>query len=66
MPLFYLHFHDGRETVPDEFCIEYGSLEQAYLGACKAIPGIAKDLLIDRQNPLAASYTIADAKGALA
>lgn len=63
MPTFYFHFHDGRRLFPNDLGVEYADLEQAFLGACAAIPGMAGDLLVKRQDPLAASYTIADGKG---
>lgn len=63
MPIFYLHFSDGQRWLPDDLGLEFVSLEQAYLEVCAAMPRMAQDLLIKRQDPLAASYRIADAHG---
>lgn len=61
--MFYFHFDDGRETFPSDLGLEFADLEQAYLEVCAAIPAMARDLLIRRQDPLAASFAIADAGG---
>jgi PAS domain-containing protein len=63
MPTFYFHFSDGHQTKPDDLGIEFVNLEQAYLEVCAAIPDIARDLLIERHDPLAASFKIADSSG---
>ena len=63
MQTFYLHFNDGRQTVPNDLGLEFANLEQAYLAVCAAIPEFAKELLVKRRDPLAASYIIVDAEG---
>ena len=63
MPAFYVHFSDGRQSYPSELPIEFAGLEQAYLGVCAGIPEMAQELLIKRQDPLVASYTITDTHG---
>ena len=63
MPIFHLHFCDGRQTFPSDVGIEFPDLEKAYLQVCVAIPDIARDLLLKRQDPLGASYIITDGAG---
>ena len=63
MPTFYLHFIDGRETLFQDDGMEFDDLEQAYLAVCAAIPDMARERLIKRQDPLDAAYSIADHQG---
>lgn len=63
MPTFYFHFNDGKETFPSELGLDRRDLEQAYMDACAAVPDMARELLLKRQNPLEASFIIADAQG---
>lgn len=63
MPTFFFHFSDGRRKLPSDLGLQFASLDQAYIEVCRTIPEIARELLIKRQDPLAASCTIADAKG---
>ena len=63
MPKFYFHLNDGQNTVLDEIGLQFADLEAAYLEACATIPGVAQESLINRKDPLAASFIIADRKG---
>ena len=63
MRSFYIHFSDGKRTFPSDLSVEFADLEQAYLEVCAGIPEMAHDLLIKRQDPMAAFYTIADDQG---
>lgn len=63
MPTFFFHFNDGHQTSPDELGLYFPDLEAAYLEVCATIPSMAQDILINRKDPLAASYTITDQRG---
>lgn len=64
MPIFFFHFSDGRTLFPDDVGITSSNLEHAYLDICAPIPEMARELLIKRKDPLAAAYTIFDAREA--
>lgn len=63
MPLFHFHYDDGRRSYEDTVGLEFENLEEAYLDICASIPETARDLLIERRDPLSPSYRIADAHG---
>jgi hypothetical protein len=63
MPTFRLHFRQGAVVEPDDSGMEFRDLHHAYLEACKAIPDMARDMLIQGQNPMACAFLISDEKG---
>lgn len=63
MPSFLFHFRSRTEVHPDDTGLECRDLHHAYLEVCRTIPDMARDLLVQGQDPLACSYVICDAKG---
>jgi hypothetical protein len=61
MPFFYFHLRTPKGVERDPFGLERPSLEEAYLEACRAIPGLCVDLLDEGTPPLACTFLICDA-----
>ena len=58
---FHLHTPDGIEQ--DDIGVPFASVEEAYIEACRAIPGIAADIIRGRASPLGYSFVIANGNG---
>ena len=64
MPRFFFHFHDGTSQTRDDTGVEFGSAEEAYLGAFGAARDMWPELIDARQDPMGCAFEIADAQGA--
>ena len=64
MPRFFFHFHDGTSQTLDDTGVEFGSAEEAYLGAFGAARDMWPELIDARQDPMGCAFEIADAQGA--
>jgi hypothetical protein len=62
LPRFFFHFHDGTSKSRDDHGIEFGSAEEAYLGAFGAARDMWPELIDAWQDPMACSFEIADAQ----
>lgn len=65
MPWFYFHLRGPKSLERDEVGLELASVEAAYLGAYRAIPGMSADLIHEKANPFHYAFEIADASGRL-
>jgi hypothetical protein len=65
MPWFYFHLRGPKGLERDEVGLELASVEAAYLGAYRAIPGMSADLIHEKANPFRYAFEIADASGRL-
>lgn len=63
MPHFYFHFRDVDRVESDDIGIECSSVEEAYLEACEAIPGVLGDVVQAGRDPRACAFEIANAAG---
>ncbi|MFE1599047.1 DUF6894 family protein [Methylobacterium sp. ID0610] len=63
MPLFYFHLKNGDAIDRDEVGTECPSLEAAYLEACRALVGMAIDMIRAREDPMRLGFEITDARG---
>ncbi len=60
MAVYKLHLRTASTIEPDDIGVDFRDLHHAYLEACKAIPDLARDMLVEGQDPLACSLLICD------
>jgi hypothetical protein len=65
MPRFHLHLTGLRWTAHDDEGAEFECIEHAYLEAFKSAREIWHELLVQREDPTACAFEIADGAGAL-
>ena len=65
MPRFHLHLTGLRWTAPDDEGAEFECIEHAYLEAFKSAQEVWRELLLQREDPRACAFEIADGAGAL-
>lgn len=65
MPWFYFHLRGPKGLERDEIGLELASVEAAYLGAYRAIPGMSTDLIHEKADPFRYFFEIKDAGGTL-
>ncbi|AWN38170.1 DUF6894 family protein [Methylobacterium radiodurans] len=63
MPLFFFDVRTPRGVEPDDIGSEFGSVEAAYLEACKAIPGMLVDLQREGEHARDLAFEIRDEAG---
>lgn len=63
MPTFKFGIRKGDVTESDDIGLELRDLHHAYLEAHRAIPDLARDMLIEGGDPLTCTFVIADEKG---
>lgn len=63
MPVFKLHLRRRDAVEPDDHGMAFRDLHHAYLEACKAIPDLAREILIQGQDPLDCALLICDGRG---
>ncbi len=63
MPLFQLHLRRRSVVEFNDEGIEYPDLHRAYLQVFRAIPDVARDLLVAGEDPMECTYVICDDKG---
>ena len=61
MPLFFFHLRTPDGLDRDDAGLEWLDLETAYLEACRAIPGMAAELIGKGVDPMRHAFEIADA-----
>lgn len=65
MPHFHFHVRTSTGLSRDEDGLEYPSLEEAYLEACRTIPGMAAELVHKGRSPMKHAFEITDRDDAL-
>jgi hypothetical protein len=65
MPWFYFHLRGPKGLERDEIGLELASVEAAYLGAYRAVPGMSTDLIHEKADPFRYLFEITDADGTL-
>ncbi|MBP1182105.1 DUF6894 family protein [Methylobacterium sp. PvR107] len=65
MPLFYFHLRGPNGLERDDVGLELPCVDAAYLGACRAVPGMSADLAREETNPARYAFEITDACGNL-
>lgn len=65
MPLYHFHLRNAAGLEPDEIGLEYPTLEEAYLEACRTVPGMAAEFVQAGRNPMEYAFEIADESGTL-
>ncbi len=63
MPLFFFDVRTPRGIEPDELGSEFGSVELAYLEACKAIPGMLVDFQREGDHARDLAFEVRDEIG---
>jgi hypothetical protein len=63
MAKFFFNFRQGRSYQADDVGCEYGSVEDAYLGAFAAAQDMWRELLIQREDPLLCTFEVMDEHG---
>ncbi|WP_206240085.1 DUF6894 family protein [Novosphingobium terrae] len=63
MPVFKLRLNRPGATQRNDPDMDFHDLHHAYIEVCKAIPGMACDLLAAGDDPMVCTYVIYDSKG---
>ena len=63
MGRFYFNFRQGESYSADEEGCKFGTVEEAYLGAVAAAQDIWRELLVQREDPLACAFEVTDDQG---
>ena len=65
MPVFFFDVRARGRVEPDEYGLELGSAEAAYLAACAAIPGLTAELLRRGDRPRGHAFVVTNEAGHL-
>lgn len=63
MGRFYFNFRQGESYSSDDEGSSFTTVEEAYLGAMAAAQDIWRELLVQREDPLACAFEVTDDQG---
>ena len=63
MAKYFFNFRQGAAYQVDDLGCEFGSVEDAYMGAFTAAQDMWRELLIERQDPLLCAFEVMDEQG---
>jgi hypothetical protein len=63
MAKFYFNFRQGASYQVDDTGCEFGSVEEAYLGAFASAQDMWRELMIQRQDPTLCAFEVMDEQG---
>src|SRR5258708_4696380 len=63
MGRFYFNFRQGDAYSADDEGCKFATVEEAYLGAVVAARDIWRELMVQRENPLACAFEVTDEQG---